>query len=300
MKKLDNAAIFDDNPPPFNFEKEACRYYGRRRVAYSKYHVMPVPLFWNMYCATGLYEDKLQRGCHFRRENPGFLAIEYIKEGSMYVRQRNRMYLAETGDIVLLHPHCNHEFLCGPDGSCIKISILVIGPMLDSMLEQSGLKDVDVISNISAYYLNETFNSMMALSFDFSGIACEQVVILTYKLVQLIISREAQESMPEKLSSFIAFLDDNVGTILTLSDMAAHYGCSVPHLSRLFKRYCNSSPYHMLISLRMRRAVRLLLENKLSIKEIALRVGYESAFNFSTEFKKRFGVSPRNFHHTTP
>ena len=32
------------------------------------------------------------------------------------------------------------------------------------------------------------------------------------------------------------------------------------------------------------------------IKEIAARVGYDNPLNFSTEFKKFFGSSPRNFH----
>ena len=34
----------------------------------------------------------------------------------------------------------------------------------------------------------------------------------------------------------------------------------------------------------------------LSVKEIAARVGYDNPLNFSTEFKKFFGSSPRNFH----
>lgn len=300
MKKISQACIFDADPPPFNFEKDGCRYFGRRKVAVSRYFAMPVPFSWSMYCVTGLYEDKILPGCHFRRSNSGFMAIEHIREGSMYVRQDGRMYLAEPGDVVLLHPYCEHEFLTGPEEFCAKTSVLLVGPLLDEMLTKSGLRGKDIIGNLSEYHLDELFKSFKALSFDFGGIAREQVVSLSYKLIQLLLSREAYQSMPEKLSAFISYLDEHLAEHITLEDMAGHYGCSVPHFCRLFTRYCNTSPYHMLVRLRMRAAVRMLLENRLSIKEVAQQVGYESAFNFSTEFKKRFGVSPRNFRQATP
>jgi len=300
MKRINQPAIFDADPPPWSFDKEGCRYFGRRRVAYSKYYAMPSPLTWNMYCASGLYEDKILSSCHFRRQNSGFLAVECIKEGSIYVRQNGRMYLAEPGNIVLMHPYCDHEFLTGPDGFCVKVSILLAGPLLEETLRLSGLQNQDILVGRNEHRLDELFKSLKMLSFDFGSVAREQVVLLTYKLIQVLLSEDTQPAMPEKLSAFISYLDEHLNDPLTLEKMAQHYGCSVPHFSRLFNRYCDVSPYHMLVRLRMRTAIRLLLENELSIKEIALRVGYESAFNFSTEFKKRFGVSPRKFRQATP
>jgi AraC-like DNA-binding protein len=42
----------------------------------------------------------------------------------------------------------------------------------------------------------------------------------------------------------------------------------------------------------MARARTLLLETELSITQIALEVGYEYAGNFTTAFKRYFGVPP--------
>ena len=67
------------------------------------------------------------------------------------------------------------------------------------------------------------------------------------------------------------------------------------HLTRLFHLHCRSTPYRVLVEMRMRRAVNLLLETELSVKEIAGMVGYENSLNFSTEFKKRNHISPRLF-----
>jgi transcriptional regulator GlxA family with amidase domain len=43
----------------------------------------------------------------------------------------------------------------------------------------------------------------------------------------------------------------------------------------------------------LKEAHRLLVETTLPIQQIALRVGYPQATNFTTAFRERFGVSPR-------
>lgn len=299
MKVINDSSIFEKNPPRLTMVKDGCSYFGRKRVAYSSFYSMPEPLSWSMYCATGIYEEELLEGFHFRRDNPSFLAIEYIISGSIYVRQDGRMYLAEAGDVALLFPHCDHEFLTGPEGSCTKISVLFIGPLLEMMLERSGLKEQDILCGTNVARLEALLKSLKSLSFDFGGIAREQVINLSYEIIQLLLAKEIYKSLPEKISRFIAFMDENIAKKYTLDDLANHYGCSPPHLNRLFHTYFNTTPHRMLIRLRMRAAVRLLLEESLSIKEISQKIGYDNAFNFSTEFRKNFGVSPRNFRHVS-
>ena len=101
--------------------------------------------------------------------------------------------------------------------------------------------------------------------------------------------------MPEKLVELLAFMEANPEYPFSLRELARHYGCSVSHLTRLFHQHCRSTPYRMLTEMRMRRAVALLLQTELSIKEIAAKAGYENPLNFSTEFRKRHNESPRRF-----
>ena len=50
-----------------------------------------------------------------------------------------------------------------------------------------------------------------------------------------------------------------------------------------------------LLMLRMEHALELLKDPSLTIQQIASRVGYENAFNFSRSFKAQYGVSPSHF-----
>ncbi len=78
-------------------------------------------------------------------------------------------------------------------------------------------------------------------------------------------------------------------------EMAQRCHCSPTHLVRLFHRHLHTTPRQYLLDVRMRRARRLLADENRSIKEIAAEAGYDNALNFSTCFRNRFGISPRDY-----
>lgn len=67
---------------------------------------------------------------------------------------------------------------------------------------------------------------------------------------------------------------------------------SVSSLQRAFAKYFGISPAQYLIGLRMNRALELLREDTLSVKEIAFLCGFADEKYFSRAFKKRYGTPP--------
>ncbi|HTF28027.1 MAG TPA: helix-turn-helix transcriptional regulator, partial [Flavitalea sp.] len=61
---------------------------------------------------------------------------------------------------------------------------------------------------------------------------------------------------------------------------------------KAFKNYTGIAPHKYLLQLRIEKAKMLLSGHAISIKEIALRLNFESAFYFSRLFKEKTGVSP--------
>lgn len=82
---------------------------------------------------------------------------------------------------------------------------------------------------------------------------------------------------------------------LTLEKLADVLQVSSTYLSRLMKRELGHSFIHVLVQVRIQKAVQLLKETELSILDIALQVGYDSQHYFSTAFKKMVGVSPNQY-----
>ena len=67
------------------------------------------------------------------------------------------------------------------------------------------------------------------------------------------------------------------------------------HFIRKVKQLTGKKPIDLLKSFRLKRAKDLLSQNKLTISEIAYKVGYDLPNSFSRAFKKEFGISPKEF-----
>lgn len=106
-----------------------------------------------------------------------------------------------------------------------------------------------------------------------------------------------QTSQFHSLDSTTTYLHDHVHQPLTLAQMAEHAQLSIPHFSRLFKAQTGFSPMDYFIRLKMQHACRLLSLSRLTVREIALEVGYEDPYYFSRLFKKVMGVSPLHYRH---
>ena len=89
---------------------------------------------------------------------------------------------------------------------------------------------------------------------------------------------------------------DQPHTTASLADSA---GLSAGHFRRRFKATFGRTPMEYLGRVRMEQAARLIQGGDLSIKEVARRVGYRDANNFSTAFKRFHGNSPQSHRGTT-
>jgi AraC-like DNA-binding protein len=94
------------------------------------------------------------------------------------------------------------------------------------------------------------------------------------------------------LHSARSILDTQYADAPTIIQLARKVGVNKQKLTRGFKYIFGLTVYDYLLSVRMARARTLLLETELSITQIALEVGYEYAGNFTTAFKRYFGVPP--------
>jgi AraC-like DNA-binding protein len=82
-------------------------------------------------------------------------------------------------------------------------------------------------------------------------------------------------------------------------DISTALGLNPSYLSRLFQRFAKTTIHKHLIRLRMGKAIFLLLESNLTIKEIALRCGFEDSNYFIRVFKAWHGITPSKLRTTS-
>lgn len=104
---------------------------------------------------------------------------------------------------------------------------------------------------------------------------------------------KADEEFMRKLDEWITAHLEQID--LSVDDMADAMCMSSSNLFRKLKAIIGKNPNEYLRVKRLKRAAELLRENRYSIADIAIIVGFRSATYFSTCFKKQFGISPVDF-----
>ena len=257
--------------------------------------IMPPRPSWAMLWPLAVYREIKRYGAHLRRSYPDFLAIEHLHEGVMYFREEGRMYLIEPGDTFLMHPRRNNEFLIPDDVFSRKTALFLSGPLLDDLLLRNGLGSVDVLSGVDAARFESMLNMFGELSNSRGRSAQNRISALSYEMLQDLAHREPEESIPPELEALLAHMEENASKQLTLRLLARRYGCSVAQLIRLFNRCLGQTPHHALMQMRMRLAMQLLAKRRFSVKVVAARAGYQHAKGFTAEFKRMYGITPKEW-----
>ncbi|EON14931.1 AraC family transcriptional regulator [Pandoraea sp. SD6-2] len=89
------------------------------------------------------------------------------------------------------------------------------------------------------------------------------------------------------------FVDLHLSSSISLADIATHMGESKVWMMRVFKAQFGVTPTQYIIERRLEKARWMLVNTSDSILSIALQCGFAGQSYFTTQIKRRYGVTPR-------
>ncbi|MEN4768909.1 AraC family transcriptional regulator [Duffyella gerundensis] len=104
-----------------------------------------------------------------------------------------------------------------------------------------------------------------------------------------LVSRQTQFS---QIARALRRIENNFAETLSVELLAAEVNMSVSAFHHNFKAVTSTSPLQYLKSYRLHQARTLMVQDGLKASTAAMKVGYESASQFSREFKRYFGTTP--------
>ncbi|RWR01394.1 AraC family transcriptional regulator [[Pantoea] beijingensis] len=104
-----------------------------------------------------------------------------------------------------------------------------------------------------------------------------------------LVSRQTQFS---QIARALRHIEHNYTDNLSVDLLASEVNMSVSAFHHNFKAVTSTSPLQYLKSYRLHQARIMMLHDGLKASTAAIKVGYESASQFSREFKRYFGVTP--------
>ena len=93
----------------------------------------------------------------------------------------------------------------------------------------------------------------------------------------------------------ITYMEHNYQRDLSVEELADVCKLNRSYFSKLFKEAMGCPPQEFLIRMRLSKATELMKTSRSSIGDIAQLCGYPNQLHFSRAFKKRYGISPREW-----
>jgi AraC-like DNA-binding protein len=119
-----------------------------------------------------------------------------------------------------------------------------------------------------------------------------RVILIRLERLQ---STSEKAEFPLPLRRALAWYDANFREQTGRSQAAAHANISPQYLSALFRTYLGTTPSAWLTGLRLAEAKRILVRERVTVREAALRTGFTDPLYFSRLFRRHTGLSPAGY-----
>lgn len=230
----------------------------------------------------------------FNGESHDFWEAVFVSSGEVEVTEDENVYLLGEGDLIFHAPMEFHR-IKSSGGSCPRgfiFSFSAVGEIPEVLksgvfsLEPSQIKHYgDICDKIYGFYHS-----------DVSPLRGQEAAsLLSAFLIK--ISRKAVTPSPTTSRSaaeyrrIVSYMWENVNENLMLSDIALGNNVSVSYVKLIFSTYAGISPKIYFNQLRVRRATELL-NNGMTVSEVAYAMNFSSPNYFSAFYKNQTGISP--------
>ncbi|MDP4118487.1 MAG: AraC family transcriptional regulator [Bacillota bacterium] len=107
-----------------------------------------------------------------------------------------------------------------------------------------------------------------------------------------------EQTSSDSFKKILSYIDENISSPLSASEIAGHFGYNPAYFSRLFTKKTGMSPMEYIKYQRISLAKELLIRPYDSVGDIGLACGYPDEKYFSRLFRRSEGVTPSQYRKT--
>ena len=152
------------------------------------------------------------------------------------------------------------------------------------------MNGVDFLEQAASRYPESRFIVVSGYdSFDFARAA------LRHNVVDYLLKPVDEEELAAALKKAVSLLPPQPEEAISLEFLAEQFHFSREYIGRIFRAKHGFAVYEYILQVRMKQAVELLRNPKLTLPVIADFLGYSNANYFSKAFRRFYGISPSDY-----
>lgn len=239
-----------------------------------------------------------------------YYELVIFEEGNIHYICADNVYYPKYGDIILIPPGTFHMSVIDDESTRYKRHVFYLYPSAFDFIGHSVLANFlhwtnkgEILTLDSAESQQELMNQLQLLKNTLDGVqsslndalGLSYVIHIFYLFNQRRSEFETESlTLPENILAIRNYIDHNFSCISSVSDVADHFFYSREYVSRLFRKYFNTTISAYIMKRRIAKSQELILQG-LQIIDISYQVGFGSISSFIRAFKTVTDMTPSEY-----
>lgn len=255
----------------------------------------------------GYYYRIRTPGYRFKGESHDCFELTYVDTGTLYTQVDGVTYKVGEKELIIYGPGQFHTQYTDDDQAISYVTILF---NMDNLTQDSSATWYRSLINRVFPYSKKTYTLIKTIVQESAtGIPYMDALMLCLLSETVIRLLQSEYILPPTQSANVArqnyqdelfdrimvYVESKLYEPLTIADICQQFSVSRSSLQLLFKSAVNQSPKKYISDMKLERSRQMLRENKYTVSEVSLKLGYSSIHYFSNAFSQKYGISPSEY-----
>ena len=259
----------------------------------------------------GYYYSIRNAGYHFKGEKHNYFELTYVDRGTLFTTVEEKRYELKEKELMIYGPGQFHTQDIPEGCSCSNVTIIFD---METVVYDEESTHYELLLNKvfgydkKIYTLIKTFvtESTSQIPYMNSLMLC----LLQETIIRLLqsefigkkndrpVTGARQHYQDELLEKILAYIDETIYEPLSIAELCQKFSMSRSSLQILFKENMDISPKKYINEMKLEKSRQMICENKYTISEIALMLGFNSIHYFSRAFTQKYHMAPSEYSKT--
>ncbi len=242
-----------------------------------------------------------------RSHHHTFYELHFILGGSVDYRFEERTVSLTVGEYLIISPLQDHK-VENISEDFVKLSVAF------SLQDGSPIQHAMASSRVVSRPISPEMDATIAFCFEETQhLTNYSALVIKARLFETIYRMsKAQAAFPsprmrdfpagedERVLKARQYILDNMDVMLTCGDVARYCNLSEKQMGRLFQRHEGMSLLQFIHRAKLAAAQKLLLDERLSLRDISESLGFQNEYYFNTFFTRGCGMTPGDYRRSCP